>query len=139
MNVSDRLTIAVPGHQHPEMDLPILTNVSAPSAGYGQGMTVERCRMIFQLSKWRWIAGASDNRRRWGVDFSGAAAIDEDGKFAGIALLKPLVLDGAANAPPAAQAVMASAGAVRDFPTANDITANGNFTDVPIAPAGRGC
>ncbi|MDB5563453.1 MAG: peptidoglycan-binding protein, partial [Tardiphaga sp.] len=38
------------------------------------------------------------------VGFSGAAALDGDGKFAGIALLKPLVVAGPPNATPAVQA-----------------------------------
>src|SRR5712671_3601585 len=38
--------------------------------------------------------------------FSGAAAIDADGKFAGIAQLKPVLVAGPANAAPGAQAVL---------------------------------
>ena len=67
------------------------------------------------------------------VGFSGGAAIDGDGKFAGIALLKPVVVAGPANAAPAAQAVMVSAGIVRDFLKANDVTANGSSTDAKAA------
>ena len=44
------------------------------------------------------------------LGFSGAAALDGDGKFAGIALLKPVLVAGPANAAPAAQAVLVSAG-----------------------------
>ena len=43
------------------------------------------------------------------VGFSGAAALDADGKFAGIALLKPVVVAGPAAAVPPAQSVLVSA------------------------------
>ena len=49
------------------------------------------------------------------LGFSGAAALDADGKFAGIALLKPVLVAGPANATPAAQAALVSADTVRDF------------------------
>ncbi|MBA2402208.1 MAG: trypsin-like peptidase domain-containing protein, partial [Bradyrhizobium sp.] len=45
--------------------------------------------------------------------FSGSVALDGDGKFAGIALLKPVVVAGPANA--AAQAVLVTSDTVRDF------------------------
>ena len=67
------------------------------------------------------------------VGFSGSAAIDGDGKFAGIALLKPAMVAGPASSVPAAQAVMVSAGAVRDFLKANDISAAGNSADAKAA------
>ena len=50
------------------------------------------------------------------LGFSGAAALDGDGKFAGIALLKPVQVAGPANAAPAAQAVLVTADTVREFP-----------------------
>ena len=53
--------------------------------------------------------------------FSGAAAIDGDGKFAGIALLKPAVVAGPANALPAAQALLVPAESVREFLGANGV------------------
>jgi peptidoglycan hydrolase-like protein with peptidoglycan-binding domain len=53
--------------------------------------------------------------------FSGAAALDGDGKFAGIALLKPVEVAGAANAPPAAQAVVVPAARVLDLLKANGV------------------
>src|ERR1700722_3488141 len=43
------------------------------------------------------------------VGFSGAPALDSDGKFAGVALLKPVVVAGPSNAAPAAQAVLVPA------------------------------
>ena len=44
------------------------------------------------------------------LGFSGAAALDGDGKFAGVALLKPLLVAGRPNAAPAAQAVLVIVG-----------------------------
>jgi peptidoglycan hydrolase-like protein with peptidoglycan-binding domain len=59
--------------------------------------------------------------------FSGAAALDADGKFAGIALLKPVVVAGPANAAPTAQAVLVTSDAVRGFLKANGVNgANGS-------------
>ncbi len=57
------------------------------------------------------------------VGFSGAAAFDADGKFAGIALLKPVVVAGPPNAAPAAQATLVSADTVREFLRANAVNA----------------
>ncbi len=68
-----------------------------------------------------------------GLGFSGAAARDDDGTFAGIALLKPLVVAGPANATPAAQAVLVSADTLRDFLNANGVTAAGASTDARSA------
>ena len=68
-----------------------------------------------------------------GLGFSGAAARDDDGMFAGIALLKPLVVAGPANATPAAQAVLVSADTLRDFLNANGVTAAGASTDARSA------
>ena len=63
------------------------------------------------------------------LGFSGAAALDGDGKFAGIALLKPIVVAGPANAPPAAQAVLVPPDTLRDFLKANGVNAAGGSTD----------
>jgi hypothetical protein len=61
------------------------------------------------------------------LGFSGAAALDSDGRFAGIALLKPVLAAGPPNTTPAAQAVLVTANAVRDFLQANGVnTANGS-------------
>ena len=43
------------------------------------------------------------------LGFSGAPALDGDGKFAGIALLKPVQVAGPATGVPAAQAVLVNA------------------------------
>src|SRR5450432_3201611 len=63
------------------------------------------------------------------LGFSGAAALDGDGKFAGIALLRPVIVAGPANAAPAAQAVLVNVDIVREFLKANAVTAEGGSTD----------
>ncbi len=67
------------------------------------------------------------------IGFSGAAALDTDGKFAGLALLKPVVVAGPANAAPASQAMLAPAETVRGFLKAHGVTANGTSTDAKAA------
>jgi peptidoglycan hydrolase-like protein with peptidoglycan-binding domain len=61
-----------------------------------------------------------------GLGFSGAAALDPDGVFAGIALLKPVVVAGSSNAAPATQAALVSADVVREFLKANGVIAAGS-------------
>ena len=63
------------------------------------------------------------------MGFSGAAAFDDDGKFAGIALLKPVVVAGPSNAAPAAQAALVSADAVREFLRVNGVNAADGSSD----------
>jgi peptidoglycan hydrolase-like protein with peptidoglycan-binding domain len=63
------------------------------------------------------------------VGFSGAAALDSGGRFAGIALLKPAAVAGPPNAAPAAQAVLVSADTVREFLGANGVNAAGGSSD----------
>ena len=63
------------------------------------------------------------------VGFSGAAALDSDGKFAGVALLKPAIVAGPPNATPAAQAVLVPADAVREFLKANGVDTAGGSAD----------
>lgn len=67
------------------------------------------------------------------VGFSGSPAIDADGKFAGMTLLKPAMVAGPATSVPASQALMVSAEAVRGFLKANGVTANGTSTDAKAA------
>ena len=67
------------------------------------------------------------------VGFSGAPAVDGDGKFAGIALLKPAMVAGPASSVPSSQAVMVSAETARDFLKANGVAANGTSTDAKAA------
>jgi peptidoglycan hydrolase-like protein with peptidoglycan-binding domain len=63
------------------------------------------------------------------VGFSGAAAFDDDGKFAGIALLKPVVVAGPSNATPAAPAALVSADTVREFLKVNGVNAADGSSD----------
>jgi peptidoglycan hydrolase-like protein with peptidoglycan-binding domain len=63
------------------------------------------------------------------LGFSGAAALDSDGKFAGIALLKPVQVAGPANGAPAAQSVLVTADTVRAFLKANGVNAAGGSPD----------
>ncbi len=61
-----------------------------------------------------------------GLGFSGAAALDTEGKFAGIALLKPVMVAGPADGPAAA---LVSADTVRGFLMANAVNATGGSAD----------
>ncbi len=62
------------------------------------------------------------------LGFSGAAALDTNGKFAGVVLLKPVIVAGASSSTPAAQAVLAPAEVVRAFLKTNNVTpASGAF------------
>jgi Trypsin-like peptidase domain len=67
------------------------------------------------------------------LGFSGAAALDPDGKFAGIALLKPAVVAGPANTTPTAQAVLVPVDAVREFLKANGVNDAGGSADAKAA------
>jgi hypothetical protein len=64
-----------------------------------------------------------------GLGFSGAAALDGDGKFAGMALLKPVVVGGPATGTPSTQAALVQADIVRDFLKANGVTAATGSSD----------
>ena len=63
------------------------------------------------------------------LGFSGAAAIDSDGKFAGIARLKPAVVAGPPGTPLPLQALLVPADAVRDFLKAKGVTAVSGTSD----------
>lgn len=63
------------------------------------------------------------------LGFSGAAAIDGDGKFAGIARLKPAVVAGPPGTPLPLQALLVPADAVRDFLKAKGVTAVSGSSD----------
>jgi peptidoglycan hydrolase-like protein with peptidoglycan-binding domain len=63
------------------------------------------------------------------LGFSGAAATDADGKFAGLVQLKPVLVAGPSNAAPAAQAALVPADAVREFLKANGVNASGGSAD----------
>ena len=62
------------------------------------------------------------------IGFSGAAAQDGDGRFAGIALLKPVQVAGPANGA-AAQAVLVTSETLRGFLKANGVNAAGGSAD----------
>jgi hypothetical protein len=68
-----------------------------------------------------------------GLGFSGAAALDASGKFAGIALLKPAVVAGAATTAATSQAVLVSPGTVVEFLKASGVNANGTSVDAGAA------
>ncbi len=68
-----------------------------------------------------------------GLGFSGAPALDADGRFAGMALLKPLMVAGPPNAAPAAQAVLVSSDMVRDFLRANGVDGASASSDAKAA------
>jgi hypothetical protein len=59
------------------------------------------------------------------LGFSGAPALDADGRFAGLALAKQAVVAGATTAAPAAQAALVPAAAVRDFLIGNGVGLDG--------------
>lgn len=67
------------------------------------------------------------------IGFSGGPAVDGEGRFAGVALLKPAMIAGPATAAPASQAVMVSPDAVRDFLKGNGVAANATSTDAKAA------
>jgi peptidoglycan hydrolase-like protein with peptidoglycan-binding domain len=64
-----------------------------------------------------------------GLGFSGAAALDADGAFAGMALLKPMVVAGPTITAAAAQASLVSADTVREFLKANGVAAASGSSD----------
>jgi peptidoglycan hydrolase-like protein with peptidoglycan-binding domain len=64
-----------------------------------------------------------------GLGFSGAAALDADGLFAGVALLKQVIVAGPSTTAPAAQAALAPADVVREFLKANGVKASGTSAD----------
>ena len=62
------------------------------------------------------------------LGFSGAAAMDADGKFAGLAQLKPVLVAGPTTGT-SAQAALVPADTIRDFLKANGVSATGTSTD----------
>jgi hypothetical protein len=67
------------------------------------------------------------------IGFSGAPALDDGGRFAGVALLKPVVVATATGASPAPQAVLVTPDSVREFLKGNDVIADGKSTDARAA------
>ena len=64
-----------------------------------------------------------------GLGFSGAAALDSDGKFTGLARLKSAVVAGPSSAAPSSQAVLISADTVREFLKANFVVPTAGASD----------
>jgi peptidoglycan hydrolase-like protein with peptidoglycan-binding domain len=71
------------------------------------------------------------------VGFSGAAATDSDGKFAGIALLKPAAIATTSSTPPPAQAALIAADTVREFLRRNGVGAEERGSSDPRASVVR--
>lgn len=65
-----------------------------------------------------------------GLGFSGAVAVDGDGKFVGMTRLKPAMVAGPNGGPLPAQALLVSADTVRGFLKTNDVTVPSGQTDV---------
>ncbi|MCC7347283.1 MAG: peptidoglycan-binding protein [Variibacter sp.] len=65
--------------------------------------------------------------------FSGAAAIDSDGRFAGLARLKPATVAGATGTPLPAQALLIPADSVRAFLTAKGVIPASGASDAKAA------
>ena len=65
--------------------------------------------------------------------FSGAPALDGDGRFAGVALLKPVQVAGSTDGVPGAQAVLVTADTVRGFLKSNGVNAAGASADAKAA------
>src|ERR1700687_718025 len=63
------------------------------------------------------------------LGFSGAAGLESEGKFTGIALLKRVVVAGLPNAAPTAQAVLVPAETVREFLKVNGLNAAEGSSD----------
>lgn len=63
------------------------------------------------------------------LGFSGAAAIDSEGKFAGVARLKPAIVAGPAGTPLPSQALLVSADSVRDFLKAKGVAVASGSSD----------
>jgi peptidoglycan hydrolase-like protein with peptidoglycan-binding domain len=64
-----------------------------------------------------------------GLGFSGAAALDADGVFAGVALLKPVVVAGPTITATAPQAALANADTVREFLKTNGVATTSGSSD----------
>lgn len=67
------------------------------------------------------------------LGFSGAAALDAEGHFAGVALLRQTLVAGLANTTATTQAVLAPAEAVRSFLTRHGVSADGKSSDAKSA------
>jgi peptidoglycan hydrolase-like protein with peptidoglycan-binding domain len=68
-----------------------------------------------------------------GLGFSGAAALDGGGKFAGIVLLKPVIVAASSDAAASAEAELVQPDTLRDFLKANGVAVNGTSSDARAA------
>ena len=85
--------------------------------------------------KWtdeRSISFLSDSQCR-AQNIHAELALDSDGKFAGLALLRPVIVAGPPNAAPAAQAALVPADTVREFLKVNGVTATSGPADARAA------
>jgi peptidoglycan hydrolase-like protein with peptidoglycan-binding domain len=102
-----------------------LTGIADPQS-QGGGSTVSRVKSLITP-----IGSGNDLALvpAPGLGFSGAVVHDGDGKFAGIALLKPVVVAGSPNGAPPTQAALVHADIVREFLKANGVTAAGSSSE----------
>ncbi|MCO5131955.1 MAG: serine protease [Xanthobacteraceae bacterium] len=106
-----------------------LTGIADPRAqGGGAAVTGVRARLMPAAAGGQPVLTPAP-----GPGFSGAAALDADGRFAGIAQLRPIQVAGPAANGAAPQAMLASADAVRGFLDANGVVADGTAKDVKAA------
>ena len=68
-----------------------------------------------------------------GLGFSGGAALDADGRFAGIAVLKPAVVAGASSTTPSLQATLVPAESVRSFLASQGVRVDGKAREARLA------
>ena len=100
-----------------------LTGIADPQAQGGGGAVSSGKASVSQLGSDVALTPAP------AAGFSGAPALDGDGRFAGVALLKPVQVAGPATGMPAAQAVLVNAETVRGFLKANGVTTTGASAD----------
>ncbi|WP_315803947.1 peptidoglycan-binding protein [Bradyrhizobium sp. SZCCHNS3002] len=94
----------------------------------GGGAAISTVKAQFAASS----AGDASLAPAPGLGFSGAAALDGDGKFVGVTLLKPGVLAGTALIP-STQVVMVSADTTRAFLASHDVKPDGTSLDAKAA------
>jgi peptidoglycan hydrolase-like protein with peptidoglycan-binding domain len=106
-----------------------LTGIADPQNQGGSGAASSIKASVTQVGNGNDLALSSAPA----VGFSGAAALDSDGKFTGVALLKPVIVAGPTNATPAAQAVLVPGTSVREFLKATGVNAAGDSRDAMAA------
>ncbi|MGX9390854.1 serine protease [Nitrobacteraceae bacterium UC4446_H13] len=108
-----------------------LTGIADPQA-QGGGAAVTRAHAAVTPTG---TSGASMLTPVPGLGFSGAAALDAGGRFAGIAQLRPIQLAGPVAGNAAPQALLAPADIVRDFLKSNNVATDGTTKDAKDAKA----